>query len=61
MHHRDGPKPTAEHPPVLIKVEAADVPCLWVLERKGGGASLGCRLTAPSCGGERNGQELLTR
>lgn len=46
MHHRDGPKPIAEHPPVLIKVEAADVRCLWVLERKRGGASWGCRLTA---------------
>lgn len=61
MHHRDGPKPTAEHPPVLIKVEAADVCCPWVLEQKRGGASWGCRLTAPSCGGERDGPELLTR
>lgn len=26
MHHRDGPKPTAEHPPALIKAEEADVP-----------------------------------
>lgn len=26
MHHRDGPKLTAEHPPVLIKGEAG-IPC----------------------------------
>lgn len=25
MHHRDGPKATAEHPPVLIKAEEAGI------------------------------------
>ena len=62
MHHRDGPTPTAEHPPVLIKVEAADVRCPWVVqERNGGGASWDCRPTAPLVvEGSGDGQPLLT-
>lgn len=36
MHHRDGPGPTAEHPPVLIKAEEAGIHWLWPRERNVG-------------------------
>lgn len=38
MHHRDGPKLTAEHPPVLIKEEDAGI-----LHTEAGVVYAGCR------------------
>ena len=61
MHHRDGPKPTAEHPPVLIKVEAADVRCRGCWSGSGEEPAGAAGWQPRSRGGERDGQELLTR
>lgn len=51
MHHRDGPKPTAEHPPVLIKAEKADVPLPVDAGAEHGESQLGLQADSPASHG----------
>lgn len=57
MHHRDGPKLTAEHPPVLIKEDDAGI-----LHTGAGVAYAGCRweLEADRAASYRPGAPVLT-